>query len=123
MERSIYLCLSYREWENGTPRRYQLHSFSLEFPDNIEWRYRGKALKGYDPDFPGEVLFDWYAQSGGQLKYYPKATASLYASSVFTLIDAENIDLFEKAASYWPDEWDEVEANLHPSLVRRNLEE
>lgn len=123
LEHSIYLCLSYRAWENGAPRRYQLHSFSLEFPGHVEWRYQGKSLRGYDPDFPKEVLFDWYGESGGQLKYYPKATTAHHASSVFSLVDAQNIDLFEKAASYWPEEWNEVEAGLHPSLVRRNLEE
>lgn len=123
LENSIYLCLSYREWEDDRPRLYQLHSFSLLFPEGIEWEYRGKALKGYDPQAPNEVLFDWYAQSGGQLKYYPRAASARFSSPVFTLEDAKNIDLFDKAASYWPDEWDAVEAGLHPSLLRRNLEE
>ncbi|WP_293943389.1 hypothetical protein, partial [Sphingomonas sp.] len=70
---SIYLCLSYREWQDGRPRLFQFHAFPLVFPTDIEWEYRGKALKGYDPEAPNEVLFDWYAQSGGQLKYYPSA--------------------------------------------------
>ena len=123
LDHSVYICLSYRQWDDSAPRRFQIHSFSLQFPENIRWRYKGKALRGYDPKHPGEVIFDWYAQSGGQLKYYPRASDALFSSAPFVLEELQNIDLYERAHQYWEREWLAVQRELHPSLVRRNLKE
>jgi hypothetical protein len=123
LDHSVYICLSYRQWAEGEPRQYQIHSFSLQFPEDIEWEYAGRALRGYDPRHPGEVIFDWYAQSGGQLKYYPRASDALFSSPPFALENLDHVDLYERARRSWGPEWLAVQRQLHPSLVRRNLEE
>ncbi len=107
LEHSVYLVVSYCRPRHHHRRQYQLHSFPLTFPAGIEWSYRSaKCLKGTDPERPGETLFDWYALSGGQLKYYPRANTALYSSEVFALADLpRQISVAEKAARYWPSEW------------------
>ena len=104
---SAYVVVSYSKPRNNRPIEYQLHSFDLAFPEGIEWSYRSaKCLKGSDPDNPSETLFDWYALSGGQLKYYPKALNAQYCSPKFTLANVtRQIPVGEKAARYWPKEW------------------
>ncbi len=106
-EHSVYLVISYSKPRPHRARQYQLHSFSLAFPSEIEWSYRSaKCLTGMDPEHPGETLFDWYALSGGQLKYYPRANKALYKSEPFELASLpRQISVAEKAARYWPNDW------------------
>ena len=102
---SVHLTISYLRHRSEEPA-FQLHSFSLDFPGNIIWKYKSKkCLMGFDPDHPNEVLFDWYALSGGQLKYYPRVTKSIFSSEQFTLIKAPSLTVTEKAKGYWPELW------------------
>lgn len=104
---SVHLTISYQKVKDQEPI-FHLHSFNLEFPENIQWKYKSKkCLMGYDPEFPDEVLFDWYALSGGQLKYYPKATKAIFSSEQFKLLNARTVSITEKAKEYWPDVWGE----------------
>lgn len=83
---SCYFCLSYSRAENPDDRRYQIHIFPLEYPRNIVWRYKSSScLSGYDPLDPTCVLVDWYGVSGGQLKYYPRASTARFKSPPFSL--------------------------------------
>ena len=111
LSRSFYLVLSWnrKKW-------YQLHQFNLKMPnpDEINW---------YFPTFNNEsgalarrligndgmgVLFEWYGESGGQLKYYPLAENALWSSERFQLEplkqDAE-YGILEKVALYFPELW------------------
>lgn len=114
LERSVYLTVSYCKPRGNRPRLYQLHSFSLDFPSGIAWKYiSDRCLRGYDPDFPDEVLVEWYGLSGGQLKYYPRANAARYRSDPFTLLAPRKVSIIRKAAICWPREW--VEAGGQPT--------
>lgn len=106
LDSSRHLTVSYTNQanSNNTNIRYQLHSFALDFPEGIIWRYKStKCLSGYDPDYPEEVLFDWYGLSGGQLKYYPRAEKALYSSPQFALELAPIMSISDRVRQYWPD--------------------
>lgn len=106
LSKSIYMTISYGKPRSESPRKYQIHSFSLEFPDNINWKYiSDRCLRGYDPLHPEEALIDWYALSGGQLKYYPRASIAKYHSESFELLVPKKISIMERASVYWPKEW------------------
>ncbi|SHF53439.1 hypothetical protein [Flavisolibacter ginsengisoli] len=108
LKNSVHITISYGEGKKGS-RLYQAHSFPLGFPDGIIWKFKSnKCLRGYDPAFPDEVLFDWYGLSGGQLKYYPRASTALYSSSVFRLLSPDILTITEKSRVYWPQEWQDL---------------
>jgi hypothetical protein len=79
----------------------------LDFPTGIQWQYSSeKCLRGYDPSFPNEAIFDWYALSGGQLKYYPKARFAKFRSPIFMLSKpSDQLTISKKAELYFPDHW------------------
>lgn len=113
LHQSIYLTISYNKASSVRNRQYQLHSFSLDFPQGVIWRYSSsRCLRGFDPMHPDEVLFDWYGLSGGQLKYYPRAAYSKYASPVFQLLEPRKLALEEKAARYFPESWQQAEGRI-----------
>ena len=86
---SCYLTLM---WNMGG--EYQLHQFSIDLPDpnDLYWycpkvRRRGAPRVGnrISASDEGGTLFEWYGQSGGQLKFYPHVDTSLWASDAFRL--------------------------------------
>jgi hypothetical protein len=111
LDRSVFLVLSCSPWDRHTSRRqYIAQSYPLAFPEGIVWRFAAgrqgafKCLKGFDPQFPGEVLFDWYGVSGGQLKYYPRSGTSLFATSIFELLGVPPETVNGKIARLFPEE-------------------
>jgi hypothetical protein len=106
LDKSVYITVSYSSPIPGTGRQYQVHSFPLDFPSTVRWEYiSNRCLRGYDTRYDGEVAFDWYGLSGGQLKYYPRAADSLFKTEQFTLLKPKNVLILEKAETYWPDIW------------------
>lgn len=109
MNESVYITVSYGKPIPGTGRLYQVHSFALDFPKTLRWEYiSSRCLRAYDTRYENEVVFDWYGLSGGQLKYYPRASDSLFKTEQFTLLKPKNVSILEKAETYWPDEWDRL---------------
>lgn len=103
---SVYLSLSYSSIDELGNRFYQAHSFSLDLPENLHWEYSSdKCLTAYDPNFPSDRLFDWYALSGGQLKYYPKGTAALWKSRVFKLEKPDPLSSIKKVGLLFPESY------------------
>jgi hypothetical protein len=112
--RSFYLVLSY-DLQSGA---YQLHQFSMRLPDpgNLKWYFpsvvrlgtaaEGKRLIGRDDT---GIVFEWYGESGGQLKYYPLAENALWQSRLFKLEPLPSEQslsiLVKKARGYFPDKW------------------
>jgi len=108
---SFYLVLSWNKkgW-------YQLHQFDLKMPDpkQINWYFpnfrneSGVLARRLIGDDEAGALFEWYGESGGQLKYYPLAQNALWTSERFQLEplkkDAE-YGLLEKVAMYFPELW------------------
>jgi len=89
---------------------YQLYKFPIDLPDpaSLQWEFSGRRLIGKDAL---GVLFEWYGESGGQLKYYPLVINAQWKSSIFRLqplppgIDLEH-GVLVKAKSYFPDLWE-----------------
>lgn len=114
LERSSYLALSWNRtgW-------YQLHQFSLQLPDanSLMWHFPTVKKKGADTsarhlsgDDSAGTLFEWYGESGGQLKYYPLGTAAVWKSERFRLepLGEVRYGIVDKVARYFPDLWAKV---------------
>lgn len=107
IDRSSYLALM---WDARTAG-YQLFKFPLSLPDpsGLNWYFTttGKGHLNGD-DSSGGRVFEWYGESGGQLKYYPLSTSATWKSSVFSLesvpMEASK-PLSDKAQAYFPDLW------------------
>ena len=112
LSNSSYLTLS---WDKDG--WYQLHQFSVALPNpaSLKWefptytrkgiRYTGRHLRG--TDLRG-TIFEWYGESGGQLKYYPLAENAVWESGRFRLEPSptgQEHGLLNKARTYFPMKW------------------
>lgn len=109
LTRSSYLLLAY-----DAQGFYQLFQFPLQFPQNLDWHIpqhqRGGQvvagnLRGVDDD---GVVFEWFGESGGQLKYYPRLANAQWVSAPFELepLPATLEDgLIAKVKTYFPQQW------------------
>lgn len=64
-------------------RNWLASSFSVLLPEPAEWAFRGSCVVGKDAH--GGVLYEWYALSGSQFKYYPKISDRLHGTDLFTI--------------------------------------
>ena len=114
LEGSCYLTLM---WNNRG--QYQLSQFGIHLPDPTELHWycpevtrRGVSTTGNRicADDDNGTVFEWYGQSGGQLKYYPLINGAIWSSDVFRLeplpLDTPH-GLVSKAQDYYPDLWPE----------------
>lgn len=117
LEKSFYLALS---WNNQG--EYQLFKFALELPqpETITWDFPNTLRKGQET--PGRrlrgqdatgTLFEWYGESGGQLKYYPLVENALWKSEIFHLEPLPNDweqkhGILAKAKDYFPKSWGKI---------------
>ena len=67
----------------------------------------GRRLRGRDE---AGTLFEWYGESGGQLKYYPLAENALWKSEIFSLEPLpknwnEKHGILAKAKDYFSKRW------------------
>jgi len=107
LARSCHLTLSWN------PRgEYQLHQFTLDLPDptTLIWTFPrikgelGRSLRATDST---GTLFEWYGESGGQLKYYPRVADAKWQSNIFRLEPLVEGDygIHKKAEVYFPEKW------------------
>ena len=118
LPRSFYLTLSW-----NTKGEYQLFKFSLDLPEpsQLTWDFpmvenngeerHGRRLRGQDVS---GTLFEWYGESGGQLKYYPLVENALWKSEIFTLEPLpknwnEKHGILAKTKDYFPVRWKSLE--------------
>jgi hypothetical protein len=109
---SYYLVLL---WDRlGDYQLFQL-PLSLPTPGNLKWtcsvtsKSDGTETTRLVGVTDGGVLYEWYGESGGQFKYYPKIQSVLWKSDVFRLEplpDEIEEGVIAKAKSYFPDLWD-----------------
>lgn len=114
LEHSSYFVL---QWSRAT-LTYQLFQFSLELPDPASLTWSFPSPKRADKDtrrIVGEaatgLVFEWYGESGGQLKYYPFATDAVWSSAPFRLEPLPTTmeyGIMAKAAGYFPEQWAKV---------------
>ncbi|MBV1774356.1 hypothetical protein KSF73_01370 [Burkholderiaceae bacterium DAT-1] len=83
-EESVYISLLYSPMVNGE-RTYLVSSFTSALQPPASWNFSGKRLVGVDNS--GEVLYEWYALSGGQFKYYPKICDRIHGTGLFNLVN------------------------------------
>ena len=115
LARSCYLALS---WNNAG--WYQLHQFALVLPDpwSLRWYFPIYERNGVDivgnhlngDDDMGRI-FEWYGESGGQLKFYPLAETAIWKSERFRLesLPEDKIHgIIYKSQIYFPEQWSQV---------------
>lgn len=105
LNESFYLVLSWSK--RGF---YQLHQFAVHMPKpgSLKWRFStSRCLKGDDED---GTLFEWYGESGGQLKYYPLARNAIWCSQQFRLEPISGLKggILVKASTYFPKLWNKA---------------
>ena len=111
VDKSSHLCLLYDKGLGD----YQLYWYGMGLPNpkDLSWEYyrRRNTDKGHirATDTVGRVLFEYYPDSGGQLKYFPLAESAIWQSNVFQLekvpLDSEDLILITKARAYFPSLW------------------
>jgi hypothetical protein len=117
LARSTYLDLSWNRagW-------YQRHRFARPLPDptTLSWDFPPKKEKAADDETEEEgrrlrgrigdtTIFEWYGESGGQLKYYPHQDTALWYSQLFQLEalpeDKAGTGIIAKVQDYYPQQW------------------
>lgn len=115
LSKSIYLALS---WNKSG--EYQLFKFPIDLPkpETLQWDFpnveikngkqrSGRRLRGIDSS---GILFEWYGESGAQLKYYPPIENALWNSQSFRLESLPKDEVIQygvlaKARAYFPTQW------------------
>lgn len=92
---SVFLSVMYSPMDKNHQRDYLVSSYPIILPSPVRWEFRGKALVGFDDD--NGVLYDWYALSGSQFKYYPLIAGRKYGSTLFQLLKPAQESLHQKA--------------------------
>ncbi len=137
LDESSYLVLSWHK-----KGEYQLHQFPIYLPDpkKLIWDFptvtkkgKGKKTKPAKGDKEKQVdeqpeeregrrirgrdtigtVFEWYGESGAQLKYYPLAEAASWSSDIFRLESLPSppseYGLLARVKQYFPKQWEAAE--------------
>jgi hypothetical protein len=82
-------------------RSWLISTFPVQLPKPATWTFSGKALVGKDAG--GATLYEWYALSGSQFKYYPKLSSRLNGTGLFEVPKPTVETLRAKAARLFGD--------------------
>jgi len=113
LDESSYLVLSWNKKGD-----YQLHQFSLHLPNprDLTWSFPFKKKSKEERDSlcgndTSGTLFEWYGESGGQLKYFPLEEDAVWKSPIFQLepLPLGEYGLLAKVKQYFPMQWKETE--------------
>ena len=94
-EASVFLSVMYSPMDKNHQRDYLVSSYPIILPEPARWEFRSKALVGFD-EHDG-VLYEWYALSGSQFKYYPLVSDRKYGSDLFQLLKPAQESLHQKS--------------------------
>lgn len=92
---SVFLSVMYSPMDKHHQREYLVSSYPIVLPPPVRWEFRGKALVGFDKF--GGVLYEWYALSGSQFKYYPRIADRKFGSELFQLLKPAQESLHQKS--------------------------
>ncbi len=119
MDRKIDLSKSYHLVLLWNKRGYyQLFQFALKLPayQTLFWHFPpgrdgkpGRHLRGEDKQ---GKLIEWYGESGGQLKYYPRVSQAIWKSEPFQLEplpDNTPNGILSKVKTYFPKQWASID--------------
>lgn len=82
-------------------RSWLVSTFPVQLPEPATWVFAGKALVGKEAD--GSNLYEWYALSGSQFKYYPRLSSRLNGTDLFEVPKPAVESLRAKAARLFGD--------------------
>jgi len=119
VDSSKYLLLTH----DSNWRKFEIACFDIDvivsdLAGDIEWVAEGgsasnpSSVAGYierDGRDEPHRLWQWFARSGGQLKYYPPMGWEDWRTGPFELEDCPIKDLKSKVKEYWPGLWPEGE--------------
>jgi len=110
LDKSLYLCISMSAPIPCAPkllktipinRRFHIHSYKMQLPRPVKWtKHTELCIRGWDVN--GNALYDWYAESGGQLKYYPPTSDAIFASGIINTTIVPPLSLAQNLKMYWP---------------------
>lgn len=92
---SVFLSVMYSPMDKKFQRDYLISSYPIILPKPERWEFRSKALVGIDGT--GGVLYEWYALSGSQFKYYPLVSDRTHGSKLFQLLVPAQESLHQKS--------------------------
>jgi hypothetical protein len=92
---SVFLAVMYSPMDKAFQRDYLVSSYPIVLPEPTRWEFRSKALVGFDER--DEVVYEWYALSGSQFKYYPLISDRLYGTNLFQLLRPAQQSLHQRA--------------------------
>ena len=96
----IFISLIYSQEQKGE-RVYLLSAFPILLPQPSAWEFQKSRLVGLDND--GGILYEWYALSGSQFKYYPLIKNRANGTNLFSLPKPAHENLRAKAARLFGD--------------------
>lgn len=92
---SVFLSVMYSPMDKNHQREYLVSSYPIILPPPVRWEFRSKALVGFDKH--DGILYEWYALSGSQFKYYPLVSDRTYGSALFQLLKPAQESLHQKS--------------------------
>lgn len=92
---SVFLSVMYSPMDKNYQRDYLVSSYPIILPQPVRWEFRSKALVGFDSH--GGVVYEWYALSGSQFKYYPLVSDRKFGSNLFQLPKPAQESLHQRA--------------------------
>ena len=114
---SKYLLLTHdSRWSTFEIASFDINVLTRVSAVDIKWVTEGRAaaagrpssVAGYiDSDRGSHRLWQWYANSGGQLKFYPPLGWEEWRTGEFKLAEPPVRDMKEKVSEYWPGAWPE----------------
>lgn len=94
------------KWQVFSLKVFPLDLRTADPSTEVEWVAEGKRLDGWiDVNGRRHRLWQWYADSGGQLKYYPPLAWGEWSSGSFTLEEPEPVSVRTRAIEYFPNLW------------------
>jgi hypothetical protein len=96
----VFISVLYSPEAKGE-RSWLISTFPVHLPEPVTWAFANKALVGKDAD--GANLYEWYALSGSQFKYYPKLISRLNGTELFEVPKPTVETLRAKAARLFGD--------------------
>lgn len=102
---SIFISLLYtKPLGPKQERKYLFASYPIHLPKPAEWRFRAPKpnAKSQNPtllglDAKGNVIYEWFALSGSQFKYYPRLADAKYKTDLISIPKPAHTTLHEKA--------------------------
>lgn len=92
---SVFLSVMYSPMDKNYQRDYLVSSYPIILPPPVRWEFRSKALVGFDKH--DGIVYEWYALSGSQFKYYPLVSDRTFGSDLFQLLKPAQESLHQKS--------------------------